>query len=199
MRLFAVVLVFALSSTLCACKNSDSGPPSGSDGNGGAGSAKRTALVPKDHAYHARLEGAGADNACSGDASCFKAGCSGEICAATKDVVSTCEALPVQIPASASCGCVEGQCIWWTADGSTLQAAPVEEPKAGAACGNATCAPDEQCIEYYGVAGPRGPKFQSCGIPCGPGGKCPEGRKCVTIADGPGPVCQLPVAAPDNK
>lgn len=198
MRPFAAVLVLALSSTLCACKNSDSGPPSGSDGNGGAGSAKRTALVPKDHAYHARLEGAGADNACSGDANCFKAGCSGEICAATKDVVSTCEALPVQIPASANCGCVEGQCIWWTADGSTLQAAPVEEPKAGAACGNATCAPDEQCIEYYGVAGPRGPKFQSCGIPCGAGGKCPEGRKCVTIADGPGPVCQLPVAAPEK-
>lgn len=195
-----LVSLLALAPGLTACKGPDAGPPSGSDSTGGAGSAKRAPLVPKDHAYHARLEGAGAENACSGDAECFKAGCSGEICAATKDVVSTCEVLPVQIPASASCGCVSGECIWWTSDGSTLQAAPIEDPpanKPGVACGDATCAPDEECIEYYGIAGPRGPKFQTCGIPCR-SGKCPDGRKCVTIADGPGPVCQTIAAGPSE-
>ena len=59
----------------------------------------------------------------------------------------------------------------------------------GPSCGDKTCAADEQCIEYYGVAGPRGPKFKECGIPC-PDGKCPEGKACQTIADGPGPVCR---------
>ncbi|MGE0869198.1 MAG: hypothetical protein AB7P03_11570 [Kofleriaceae bacterium] len=48
------------------------------------------------------------------------------------------------------------------------------------------------CVEYYGIAGPRGPKFTSCEIPCPPDRKvsCPSGQSCVTIADGPGAVCR---------
>lgn len=47
------------------------------------------------------------------------------------------------------------------------------------------------CVEYYGIAGPRGPKFTSCEIPCAQkGATCPEGQSCVTIADGPGQVCR---------
>lgn len=68
-------------------------------------------------------------------------------------------------------------------DGAT----PATQP--GVPCGEETCAPEEQCIEYFGIAGPQGPRFQTCGIPC-PDGKCPEGKKCVTVADGPGPVCE---------
>ena len=69
--------------------------------------------------------------------------------------------------------------------------APAVDPgPGGPACGNKTCAADEQCISYYGVAGPAGPKFQECGIPCQKGGECPAGKKCQTIADGPGPVCR---------
>ena len=47
------------------------------------------------------------------------------------------------------------------------------------------------CIEFYGIAGPAGPKLSSCEIPCDkPGAQCPHGQKCVTIADGPGQVCR---------
>lgn len=63
----------------------------------------------------------------------------------------------------------------------------------GVACGDKTCAAGEECISYYGVAGPAGPKFQECGIPCKQGKAndgCPEGKRCQTIADGPGPVCR---------
>jgi len=66
-------------------------------------------------------------------------------------------------------------------------------PGTGAVCGDKTCAGDEECISYYGVAGPAGPKFQECGIRCKPGsgnGGCPDGKTCTTIADGPGPVCR---------
>ena len=70
---------------------------------------------------------------------------------------------------------------------------PADPGAAGPACGDKTCAAGEQCISYYGIAGPRGPKFQECGIPCDPkqaDGGCPEGKRCQTIADGPGPVCR---------
>jgi hypothetical protein len=63
-------------------------------------------------------------------------------------------------------------------------------PGNGPACGDKVCASGEECISYYGVAGPRGPKFQECGIPCKADGACPDGKKCQTIADGPGPVCR---------
>ena len=43
------------------------------------------------------------------------------------------------------------------------------------------------------IAGPAGPVFRECAIPCGHGERrCPEGMKCITIADGPGPVCRPP-------
>lgn len=67
---------------------------------------------------------------------------------------------------------------------------PTDPGTTGPACGDKTCAADEQCISYYGVAGPAGPKFQECGIPCQKGGECPSGKTCQTIADGPGPVCR---------
>ena len=70
---------------------------------------------------------------------------------------------------------------------------PADPGAKGPACGDKTCAADEQCISYYGVAGPAGPKFQECGIPCNQreaNGGCPEGKRCQTIADGPGPVCR---------
>lgn len=66
-------------------------------------------------------------------------------------------------------------------------------PGTGASCGDKTCGAGEECISYYGVAGPAGPKFQECGIRCKAGsgnGGCPEGKTCTTIADGPGPVCR---------
>ena len=70
---------------------------------------------------------------------------------------------------------------------------PPANPPGGPACGEKTCAADEECISYYGVAGPAGPKFQECGIRCKPdsgSGGCPAGKSCTTIADGPGSVCR---------
>jgi hypothetical protein len=67
------------------------------------------------------------------------------------------------------------------------------EAPAAAKCGGQTCASGEQCISYYGIAGPRGPAMQECGIPCRRGEHndgCPQGKKCVTVADGPGDVCR---------
>lgn len=47
------------------------------------------------------------------------------------------------------------------------------------------------CLDYYGIAGANGPLFQTCEIPCShPDATCPVGQSCVTIADGPGPVCR---------
>ncbi|HEY8377173.1 MAG TPA: hypothetical protein VIK91_11820 [Nannocystis sp.] len=196
-----VLVLAALVSAAPACKNSGSPPPAGSD----RPQTPRVPLVPMSHEFYKRLEGITFKNDCEDDAGCFRGGCSGEICTAQSDVMGTCEVLPVQIPATARCGCVEGECMWYS-DGSAQLVdmrkgeppgessgeppgePPAEQPST-TVCGDRTCAPGEQCIEYYGVAGPRGPKFQTCGIPC-KAGKCPDGKRCVTIADGPGPVCQ---------
>ena len=61
----------------------------------------------------------------------------------------------------------------------------------GQPCDDGQCDNGLECVEYYGIAGPRGPEFNSCEIRCG--GKappCPDGQACVTIADGPGQVCR---------
>jgi hypothetical protein len=74
-----------------------------------------------------------------------------------------------------------------------VEAKPVEGPKNLVACGDKTCSEGEECISYYGIAGPRGPQFHECGIRCkqgAPNDGCADGKKCTTIADGPGPVCR---------
>lgn len=201
-----LVLALALSIPLLGCdaKNNPPGSQSGpgGGGGGGGGGAQRTALIHKDHVLYNRFEGIGNANACQFDTNCFRGGCSQEVCSAEQGVNTTCDALTVQIPASASCGCVANQCTWFSTDGSTLPPAtagsggsgggdPVKPPPDGAMCGNKTCDSGEKCIEYYGIAGPAGPKFRECGIPCHPQkGNCPEGMTCTTIADGPGPVCR---------
>ncbi len=53
------------------------------------------------------------------------------------------------------------------------------------------CAKGLECVTFYGIAGSRGPKFQTCEKRCGKGkAVCPTGTQCVTIADGPGQVCR---------
>lgn len=63
-------------------------------------------------------------------------------------------------------------------------------PKQTEPCPAGQCAAGLTCVEYYGIAGPRGPKFTSCEIPCKGGGACPKGQTCHTVADGPGQVCR---------
>jgi len=65
-----------------------------------------------------------------------------------------------------------------------------EAPKLGQPCGTADACGEGTCVTYYGIAGPRGPAFKSCEIRCDPQGRCSGGRKCVTVADGPGQVCR---------
>jgi eight-cysteine-cluster-containing protein len=159
----------------------------------------RKAAVPADHALYARFEGTDFPNDCKADGDCHAAGCSGEVCSADAGVITTCDVPLVSLPAGTQCGCVSDQCIWWNADGATLpEAPPPSEPPPSeppptkeTKCGDKTCKAPRECIEYYGIAGPRGPKFHACEIRCRPGkGGCPKGLKCTTIADGPGSVCR---------
>jgi hypothetical protein len=54
------------------------------------------------------------------------------------------------------------------------------------------CATGLSCVSYFGIAGGSGPEFKTCEIPCAqPGAVCPSGQACVTVADGPGQVCQV--------
>lgn len=53
-----------------------------------------------------------------------------------------------------------------------------------------TCAAGLECVKYYGIAGARGPQFKTCETKCDGGKACPDGTKCITIADGPGQVCR---------
>ncbi len=162
----------------------------------------RTPVVDRGHELYTRFEAPDVDNACTTDADCKRGGCGGEVCSAAADVVTTCELLPVQLPPDAACGCVDGTCQWWSRSGAGLSGTSTStrrpEPRGDQAperdvvrCGAETCKPGQVCIEYYGVAGPKGPKFQSCEWACGKGGgDCPPGTTCVTIADGPGAVCR---------
>jgi eight-cysteine-cluster-containing protein len=180
------------------------GDPAGDSAGGGE---TRTPMLAADHPQYGRREGTSFKNDCSADANCLVGGCGSEVCSADPGVMSTCELLPGEVPATAACGCVSGQCIWYTTNGETMAPAPSSggvvdgggspgagdsggDPGGGVQCGEAVCAKGEECIEYYGIAGPSGPKFKTCGIPCGPKKTCPAGKKCVTVADGPGDVCQ---------
>ncbi len=66
----------------------------------------------------------------------------------------------------------------------------------GQPCGAGDACPSgATCKTYYGFAGPSGPAFKSCEVPCGAaasGAVCPAGTACVTVADGPGAVCRAP-------
>lgn len=59
-------------------------------------------------------------------------------------------------------------------------------------CDGQPCPPPRECIQYFGIAGPSGPSFHACELRCDRGGgdSCPDGTRCVTIADGPGDVCR---------
>jgi hypothetical protein len=76
------------------------------------------------------------------------------------------------------------------------QQPPTSLPAQSEPCPSGACAAGLACVEYYGIAGPRGPKFTSCEVTCKGKGPCPAGQKCVTIADGPGEVCRPDAAAP---
>jgi hypothetical protein len=58
------------------------------------------------------------------------------------------------------------------------------------ACADDACPAGLTALSYAGIAGPSGPSFCSCEIPCTEdAGVCPSTTTCVYIADGPGQVC----------
>jgi len=190
------------------------GASASAGGNGADGKQEpatpvvRSLVVPKDHEFHGRFEGSGFANDCKEDTECKTGGCSREVCSAEEGVITDCQMLAVQLPPDASCGCVDSECVWWSPSGATLTGAPAKPEPGGAttekltpnsgeapggatvSCGTKTCKPGQECIDYYGIAGPKGPKFESCEWKCGKDGACPKGTKCVTVADGPGRVCR---------
>jgi hypothetical protein len=225
--LLTAVLVGAAGATSCSCPPAAT-TPSGSSGGSPApapapapeptppaGGGERTAAVASSHAQYQRVEGTSFQNACSRDDQCAVGGCSSEVCSAEQGVSSTCEAPADGWPTTgASCGCVQGQCIWYRTggEGGNEGGQGKDEggqgkgeggqggagggsagslPAQGATCGDdGKCAKGLTCVKYYGFAGPKGPEFKSCEIPCAGGKACPSGQQCVTVADGPGQVCR---------
>jgi hypothetical protein len=51
------------------------------------------------------------------------------------------------------------------------------------------CAQGQECVRYYGYAGPSGQSFATCEIPCKTNNDCPGTLSCGNYADGPGYVC----------
>jgi len=148
----------------------------------------RVPAVPSDHPLYARVEGEGHQNDCTSDADCKVTGCGGEVCSAEDNVQTTCE-IQEWPQKGASCGCVNKECLWYRHAGSEPPAH--ELPGQGKPCSSEGCAEGLSCVEYYGIAGPSGPKLSSCEISCVVGkGGCPDGQTCVRIADGPGEVCR---------
>ncbi|HEY0189568.1 MAG TPA: hypothetical protein VGC42_00505 [Kofleriaceae bacterium] len=68
---------------------------------------------------------------------------------------------------------------------------PAGGPSFGEHCAaNDACASGLTCVTYRGIAGARGPEFKTCEMRCGKDSGCPQGKRCATIADGPGRVCR---------
>jgi hypothetical protein len=69
---------------------------------------------------------------------------------------------------------------------------PTSLPAQAQACPEGACAEGLECVEYYGIAGPKGGKLTSCEIRCNvtESNTCPGDQQCVTISDGPGQVCR---------
>jgi eight-cysteine-cluster-containing protein len=137
MRVLTLVTVLAI--TLAGCKSSGEKPVTEPPPDTGVvigeppAPANRTPAVKADHALYARVEGTNFKNACTKDQECMKGGCSAEVCAA-EEVNSTCEMPADGFPqgASALCGCVKSDCIWYTetttgaASGGAKQGQPAQ-------------------------------------------------------------------------
>ena len=73
---------------------------------------ERTPALSPDNPLYDRFEGTAYANECTQDAQCHVGGCSGEVCSAQADIITTCEAVPWP-RGNPACGCVQGQCIWY--------------------------------------------------------------------------------------
>jgi len=132
MRIYLLLTAILVTAAGCSCPPASQGettPPGGGAAapapapapaptpalpGSGATAGERTPAVPSSHAQHQRVEGTSFQNGCSRDDQCAVGGCSSEVCSAEQGVSSTCEAQADGWPTQgASCGCVQGQCIWY--------------------------------------------------------------------------------------
>ena len=154
-------------------------PPSG---------GKRVPAVDRKDPLYGRVEGENFENRCHGDSECRAGGCSGEVCSAREGILTTCE-MRRWPQGRAACGCVEGECVWYRTGGEEGAGALLEGQ--GRPCREGECPAGLRCIAHLGVAGPAGPRLDSCEVPCAdPKAACPDGQSCVTLADGPARVCR---------
>jgi eight-cysteine-cluster-containing protein len=157
----------------------------------------RTPLVPQAHRMHARLEAPHAKNECVSDGECMKGGCSGEVCAA-ESVNSTCEmpegGFPVQ---GSSCGCIGGQCQWFSTDGHVL---PLADTGTGAVTDGSVgdgAATDGAATDGAATDGAATGDTGGSAVACG-GRTCAAGETCISyygVAGARGPMfheCGIP-------
>jgi eight-cysteine-cluster-containing protein len=104
---------FALLVTFAACQ---SGPEPRADLPAHAAPAPatgaRTPAVPTSSPHYDLFEGTSYKNDCAEDSDCSVGGCSHEVCSAQTGVKTSCIAHS-DSPRDATCGCVDGRCIWY--------------------------------------------------------------------------------------
>jgi hypothetical protein len=146
----------------------------------------------------------GYDDVTSGDAASTREARQGESCLGGRPCEADLTCVPFvgfggnqlatcELPCENDASCPAGQGCALVVDGPgwVCQVSAAEElPQQGEACQDGRCAEGLACVEYYGIAGPRGGLFTSCEIRCATSDGCPDGQQCVTIADGPGQVCR---------
>jgi hypothetical protein len=101
-----------------------------------------------------------------------------------------------KVVASGCCPCESGtidratQCSGNAGAGGEGGASSVDLSRLNESCVDGKCPSGLTPIKFYGIAGPAGPEFCWCSIPCGSSASvCPSGTECVNVADGPGLVC----------
>ena len=123
-------------------------------------------------------EGCTSDDACGAGMYCDAGECA---TLGYCDVADDCYGQPIITPACVGYfTCERNACAW--------HCGPL--PTQGEDCrATDVCAEGLTCVHYFGIAGPSGPEFATCEIPCSNDHDCPTAQQCVTIADGPGTVC----------
>ena len=117
--------VCALGAVLATCSSPQSSTPPPDLSNNGdqtpvtnvpppAPEAGRSPAIAPSNPLYSRVEGTTKAGECQDDSACLTGGCSAEVCS-SEQVQTTCEAREWPTK-GASCGCVSGQCVWYTGD-----------------------------------------------------------------------------------
>ena len=190
---FAALTTAALFISACSSGDASLGrnrsatnPSGGSGGSGdpGSGGNGATAGTGKGSSGSGNASGGSSSNGGSAGSSAGSGGtgtpeCEMFQCIRAIECVESCGG---PVLSSGCCPCGPG-----TFDSIECDAAP---PELNSECVDDTCPEGLTPVHFYGIAGPSGPQFCWCTIPCEEDPSvCPSGTSCVSIADGPGTVC----------